>query len=117
MEPRPAIHDPREPSGPRNAAPIRRAHAARDLVLPLRRAVELHLRGDYAAAERRLRAVLELDPLLPQAHHHLAVVLHAQGRTVEALRHLREAVHRDPHLPGAKERLERYVAEAHAERD
>lgn len=54
--------------------------------------------------------------MLPQAHHHLAVVLHAQGRTVEAIRHLREAVERDPHLPGAMERLERYVAEAHAAR-
>ncbi|MEM6571796.1 MAG: tetratricopeptide repeat protein [Planctomycetota bacterium] len=117
MEPHAAPHDHREPTDSRPTTPPRGGHAARDLVLPLRRAVELHLRGDYEAAERRLRAVLDLDPMLPQAHHHLAVVLHAQGRTVEALRHLREAVHRDPHLPGAKERLERYVAEAHAERD
>ncbi|MEM9802738.1 MAG: tetratricopeptide repeat protein [Planctomycetota bacterium] len=97
-------------------APARRRAAARDLVAPLRRAIDLHLRGDYELAEKRLRAVLELDPVLPQAHHHLAVVLHAQGRTVEAIRHLREAVERDPHLPGAMDRLERYVAEAHAAR-
>lgn len=100
----------------RGVAPSRRDTPARDLLLPLRRAIDLHLRGDYDVAEKRLRSVLELDPRLPQAHHHLAVVLHAQGRTVEAIRHLREALELDPHLPGADDRLEAYLAEAKAGR-
>ena len=73
--------------------------------------MDLHLRGDYDGAERRLRAVLERAPALPQAQHHLAVVLHAQGKTVQSVRHLREAIALDPHLPGATERLERYLSE------
>jgi Tfp pilus assembly protein PilF len=116
MQPRPEPTDLPERLDHRGVAPSRRDHSARDLLLPLRRAIDLHLRGDYDLAEKRLRAVLELDPRLPQAHHHLAVVLHAQGRTVEAVRHLREAIEGDPHLPGAADRLETYLREARAGR-
>lgn len=84
---------------------------AKDLIGPLRRATDLYLDGDYAAAEARLRAVLDLAPRLPEGHHHLSVVLHAQGKTVEAVRALRDALSLDPHLIGAQERLERYLRE------
>ena len=84
---------------------------AKDLIGPLRRATDLYLSGDYGAAEQRLRAVLNLAPRLPEAHHHLSVVLHAQGKTVEAVRALRDAMSLDPHLVGATERLERYLRE------
>ena len=115
MSPRP--HQPA--CQPASAAPSGAAHQecpARDLLRPLRRAVELHLRGEYEQAEARLRATLRLAPRLPQAHHHLAVVLEAQGRTVEAIRHLEEAIELDPHLPGAVERLAGYRREAQARR-
>jgi len=115
MDPRPQASELPERLDHRGVSPARRNCPARDLLLPLRRAIDLHLRGDFETAEKRLRAVLELDPCLPQAHHHLAVVLHAQGRTVEAVRHLHEAIKRDAHLPGATERLERYIVEARAE--
>ena len=117
MDPSPDNSELPERLDHRGVSSKRRPCAARDLLLPLRRAIDLHLRGDYEAAERRLRAVLELDPQQPQAHHHLAVVLHAQGRTVEALRHMHEALELDAHLPGAAQRLEQYTAEAHAARD
>ena len=116
MQLRPEPNDVPERLDHRGVASSRRDHFARDLLLPLRRAIDLHLRGDYELAEKRLRAVLELDPKLPQAHHHLAVVLHAQGRTVEAIRHLNEALDGDPHLPGAADRLESYLREAKAGR-
>lgn len=112
----PAAHPRRSPS-PDEARPYPTVRSARDLLAPLRRAIDLHLRGDLDGAERRLRAVLALDDRLPQGHHHLAVVLHCQGRTVEALRHMREAVALDPHLPGAEERLAGYVLELAAERE
>ncbi len=119
MSPRPHQHANQSArAAPSGAARLDSASApsARDLLRPLRRAVELHLRGDYAQAEARLRATLELAPRLPQAHHHLAVVLEAQGRTVEAIRHLEEAIALDPNLPGAAERLSGYLAEARARR-
>lgn len=101
----PDFHAQRQPLTP-GVTPIR----ARDVVGALRRAVELHLGGDFPAAEKRLRAVLAQAPALPQAHHHLAVVLRATGRTPEAIRHLRIALDHDPHLVGAKERLEQWLA-------
>ena len=116
MQPHPEQYEQPARLDHRGVRSARRDCAARDLLLPLRRAIDLHLRGDFELAERRLRAVLELAPRLPQAHHHLAVVLHAQGRTVEAIRHLREAIEFDPHLPGARDRLDQYVAEAYADR-
>lgn len=90
-----------EPQGP----------TARDLLAPMRRATELTLRGDFEGAERRLRAVLDQDPDLAAAHHHLAVVLHGMGKTVEAVRELRIGLDLDPHLVGAEERLARYLDE------
>ncbi len=104
----------RQPSQPSRSAATA---SARDLLCPLRRAIELHLRGDYRAAEQRLRKALELEPKLPQAHHHLAVVLRSSGRTVEAVRHLALALDLDPHLVGARERLEAYHDELVAARD
>lgn len=118
---RPRIHPPA--CQPASAAPSGAARlalctgpSARDLLKPLRRAVELHLRGQYEQAEVRLRATLAMAPELPQAHHHLAVVLEAQGRTVEAIRHLEHALDLDPELPGAVERLAGYRADARARR-
>lgn len=99
-----------EPQTPGSAKEHVRA-AARDLLGPLRRATELHLAGNYDAAEARLRAVLALAPDLPQAHHHLSVVLHAKGKTVEAVRHLVTALEGDPHLVGASARLDQYLDE------
>lgn len=92
------------------------AASARDLLKELRRAVDLHLDGDYAGSEARLRAVLKLDPRLPQAHHHLAVVLHARQQYAEALVHLERAEELDPHLPGIQTRLEGYRLDAEARR-
>ena len=119
MSPRPHQHARQSASAtPSGAARLDLcpAPSARDLILPLRRAVELHLRGEYTQAGARLRATLEMAPRLPQAHHHLAVVLAAQGRTVEAIRHLEEAIDLDPNLPGAAERLSGYRADARARR-
>jgi len=96
---------------PRNSGRIlgcQAAGSARSLLTQLRRAVELHLAGDYPAAETLLRAVLKLESGLPQAHHHLAVVLHARGQYDEALGHLEAAERPDPHLPGTQNRLEGY---------
>lgn len=95
--------------GHRSATPLR--PLMRDLLGPLRRAIDLYLAGDLTGSEGRIRAVLALDPNLPQAHHHLAVVLHARSQTVEAVRHLRIALDLDAHLVGASERLELYLAE------
>ncbi|WP_419190590.1 hypothetical protein [Saltatorellus ferox] len=78
----------------------------------LRRAVDLHLAGNYVAAEERLRSVLRVEPMLPQAHHHLAVVLHAQTQYSDAVRHLTLAAELDPSLPGIHERLENYTWDA-----
>ena len=95
-----------------SSAPANSSYSARALLSDLRRAVDLHLSGDYAAAEARLRKVLGAEPLLPQAHHHLAVVLHAQAQYSSAVRHLTLAAELDPHLPGIRERLEEYTADA-----
>ncbi len=90
--------------------------SARELLSQLRRAVDMHLSGDYISAEARLRSVLKEDPDLPQAHHHLAVVLHAQHQYAEAARHLELAAQLDPHLPGIHERIEAYAKDANGRR-
>lgn len=95
-----------------SSEPADASHSARALLADLRRAVDLHLSGNYVAAETRLRGVLRVEPLLPQAHHHLAVVLHAQAQYSDAVRHLTLAAELDPHLPGIHERLEDYTADA-----
>ncbi|MEL6904328.1 MAG: tetratricopeptide repeat protein [Planctomycetota bacterium] len=84
---------------------------ARDLLLPLRRAVDLYLAGDFALAEDRLRALVKAAPDQAQAHHHLGVVLRARGQFAGAIAHLERALELDPHLVGAADRIERYRAE------
>ena len=106
--PYPQRHGQPHGSSPRMGA----GRSARALLTDLRRAVDLHLAGNYVAAEERLRAVLRVEPLLPQAHHHLAVVLHAQRQYSDAVRHLTIAADLDPHLPGIQERLDNYVHDA-----
>ena len=70
--------------------------------------MELYLAGDLAGAEARLRNVLRTAPLLPEAHHHLAVVLHARAQDAEAVALLERALELNPHLTGARERLALY---------
>ena len=90
----------------RDAAPLARA-----LLLPLRRAGDLYLAGDFAVAEDRLRALVKAAPDQAQAHHHLGVVLRARGKFAGAIAHLERALELDPHLVGAADRIERYRAE------
>lgn len=108
----PSPFQQRTPRSRPQLAPAGAGPSARTLLMELRRAVDLHLAGNYVAAEERLRAVLSVEPALPQAHHHLAVVLHAQRQYSDAVRHLTLAAEADPHLPGVLERLEQYTLDA-----
>ncbi len=107
-----------QPASRPDLSPVRSAAAptARELLAELRRAVDLHLAGNYFASETRLRSVLKAEPMLPQAHHHLAVVLHAQRQFSDAVRHLSLAADLDPRLPGIQERLESYRLDAEGRR-
>ena len=66
--------------------------------LPLLAGLIAERKGDYAAAEKWFRRVLEEDPTLVQAHKNLGDVSYRRGAHDEALEHLSRAVQMNPDL-------------------
>ena len=58
--------------------------------------------GDYAGAEPLFRAVLELNPLFPQAHANLGYLLDHRGAVAQAEVALRTAISMAPQLAGVR---------------
>ncbi len=67
------------------------------------------MRGEHAAAEPQLRAVLESNPAQPFANQYLGMALLAQGRITEAEAFLAEEVHHFASLPSRMQLVEIYA--------
>ena len=72
--------------------------ATGDVAERFNRAVELHRKGDLAAAETEYRAVLSAAPQYAQAHANLGALLMRLDRYQEALQEYKAALRLDPKL-------------------
>lgn len=59
-------------------------------------ASQLHRAGQYAAAERLYRALIELNPQDPTPVHYLGVLFHLTGHTEEGLSLIHRSIEMDP---------------------
>jgi Flp pilus assembly protein TadD len=97
-----AVDDPplREPEGVGGGAPAR-----------FNEGRALAERRDWAAAERKYREAIELDPALPEPWNGLGYALRQQARWDESVNAYREALRLRPNYPQALEYLgHAYVA-------
>lgn len=78
---------------------------ATSAVCVMRLGMAYNVLGDFAPAERHLRAALKLDASLAEAWCHLAVVLAAQGRPPDARAAFEQAIKLKPDYADAHERL------------
>lgn len=89
----------------REATLARRLLAASDSPPPDRRYAHFILglaaseSGNFAAAERELRQVLEDDPEFAYAHHCLGRIFMREGRARDAIREFRAAIRLEPDFP------------------
>ena len=76
----------------------------------------LHMQGNLAEAEQRLRQALELAPDLAEAHSRLGRLLSAQGRLDESIQHFREVTRILPDNPEAQNNLAAALQQAQSAR-